>query len=132
MVTLTEQQLERVLVGSEVFVSVGEPWDFKSADGEGMVNGRVVKVEYGDPSDTRTQRVRLAVTPFEVEGGYTINYLTAHRRYADATGIIEQLASGEDVDVNLGYDDQVDARKLPEGISSFLIGGVILSEWQQD
>lgn len=132
MITLTEQQLERVLIGSEVVISVGEPWNFSSADGEGVLAGRIVKVDHGDPSDTLSQKIMLAVTPFKVEGGYTIRYLTAHRRYADERGIIEQLASGEDADVNLGYDDQADATQLPEGVSPFLIGGVMLAEWQEE
>ncbi len=132
MITLSEQQLERVLVGSEVVVTVGEPWDFTSPDGEGVLLGRIVQVAHGDPAYTRTQRVRLAVTPFDAEGGHTVEYLTAHRRYADSTGIIEQLASGEDVDVNLSYEDQVSSQSLPEGVSPFLIGGIILAQWLEE
>lgn len=127
MITLTKQQLERVLIGSEVLVSVGEPWNFSSADGEGVLAGRIVGADHGNPADPRSQAVRLAVTPFEVEGGYAVEYLTARRRYADKRRIIEQIASGEDIDVNLDYEDQVPAGKLPEGVSPFLIGGVVLS-----
>lgn len=129
MITLTDEQLERVLVGSEVLILVGEPWNFASADGEGVLAGRIVGVHRGDPADTRSQTIRFTVTPFEIEDGHIVEYLTAHRRYADTIGIIEQLASGEDVDVNLAYKDQA-ADRLPEGTSPFLIGSVILSEWQ--
>lgn len=132
MITLTEQQLERVLIGSEVVVTIGEPWNFSSRDGEGVLNGRIVGVDHGESSDLSTQKVRLIVTPFEAEGGHIVEYLSAHRRYADERGIIEQLASGEDVDVNLGYADQVPTADLPEGVSPFLIGGVILSQWHLD
>lgn len=123
----------RLLVGSEVSVSVGEPWDFVSADGQGVLKGRIVEVDHGEGGQPLSQTLKLAVTPFEVEGQerrYRVEYLTARRRYAEERGIIEQIASGKDVDVNLGYGDQVPEERLPEGVSPFLIGGVILSEWQ--
>lgn len=147
MITLTDRQLQRILVGSEVAISVGEPWDFASklpADSQGVLYGRVVEGGYGDVPDRSegagdpsslnsltSQTFRLAVTPFEVEGvanTYTVEYLTASARYDDC-GVIEQLAAGVEVDVNLGYGDQVAVEDLPEGESPFLIGGAILAQW---
>ncbi len=145
MITLTDRQLQRILVGSEVAISVGEPWDFASklpADSQGVLYGRVVEVgcgdvpdrsdEAGDPISLTSQTFRLAVTPFEVEGianTYTVEYLTASARYDDDRGVIEQLAAGVEVEVNLGYEDQLAVEDLPEGESPFLIGGVILAQW---
>lgn len=148
MITLTDRQLQRILVGSEVAISVGEPWDFASKlpdDNQGVLYGRVVEVGYGDIPDRSdeagdpssltpltSQTFRFAVTPFEVEGianTYTVEYLTASARYGDDCGVIEQLAAGGEVDVNLGYEDQVAVEDLPEGESPFLIGEVILAQW---
>ena len=134
MITLTDEQLVRLLIGSQVFISVGEPWDFASSDGQGVLGGRVVGVEYGKAGRPESQKLRLSVTPFEVEGrekSYTVEHLTACGRYAGKGGLIERIASGEDVDANLGYGDQVPEECLAEGVSPFLIGGVILSEWQE-
>ena len=134
MITLTDEQLVRLLVGSEVSISVGEPWDFASGDGQGVLKGRIVEVDHGKAGQPLSQTLKLLVTPFEVEGkgeNYTVEYLIARRRYADERRLIEQIASGQDVDANLGYEDQVPEECLAEGVSPFLIGGVILSEWQE-
>lgn len=140
MITLTDRQLQRILIGSEVAVSVGEPWDFASklsADSGGVLYGRVIEVGYGDKADKvgdpGSQTFRLAVNPFEVEtelGRHTVEYLTASARYAGERGVIEQLAAGAEVDVNLGYEDQVPAREMPRGQSPFLAGTLMLTEWK--
>lgn len=134
MITLTDEQLVRLLIGSEISISVGEPWDFASSDGQGVLKGRIVEVDPGEAGQPLSQTLKLLVTPFEVEGlegGYTVEYLTARGRYAGEQGMIERIASGEDVDANLGYEDQVPEEYSAEGVSPFLIGGVILSEWQE-
>ena len=69
----------------------------------------------------------IEVTDFEAEDGSMVSRLVAHQRYHDNSGIIEQVASGEVAPANLNYSAEVDARKLPEGVSPFLIGSVELS-----
>lgn len=125
MISLDEKKVGRLLVGHEVTVTVGEPWDFNSPDGENTIKGRIAAVSEGG-EELREQWVRLDVTPFEAEEGSTVTHLTARRRYRDPTGLIEQIAQGKDADANLFYGDQVGAERMPEGVSPFLIGGVRL------
>jgi hypothetical protein len=124
---LGEEQVGRLLVGRPVRVSVGEPWDFESADGQGVLKGRIKEVRRGE-GDLGDQRIVIEVTPFTVEGGAAVNHLTATRRYKDETGIIEQVAAGQTAPANLDYGDQVSPENLPEGVSPFLIGGVRLAD----
>lgn len=123
MITLSEEQVGRLLKGRPVEISVGEPWDFEGPDGPNALRGRIVEVFPGEP---REQRLRIEVTPFEARDGRLVSQLTASRRYADPSGIIEQVAAGEDVDANLSFADQV--QTLPDGESAFLIGGVRLAD----
>lgn len=125
LISLNEKKVGRLLVGHEVVITVGEPWDFGSQDVENVLKGRIVEVSEGGEKP-REQWVRLEVTPFEAEEGSNVTHLTARRRYRDTTGLIEQIAQGEDADANLFYDDQVRAEHMPEGTSPFLIGGVRL------
>lgn len=114
-------------MGHEVTVSVGEPWDFESTDGQGRLEGRIVAVSDTE-QERRDQWVRIEVTHFEAEDGSTITNLTATRRHVGETGIIEQIARGESADVNLSYQHQVDEERMPQGVSPFLIGGLQLRE----
>ena len=118
----------RLLVGRQVTVSVGEPWDFESTDGQGILNGRIIGVATGKEGDLRSQSLRIEVTPFAAAGSRRVTHLTATRRYADPAGIIEQVAAGEIAPANLGYGDQVGKENLPERASPFLIGSVRLTD----
>lgn len=128
MITLSEEQVGRLLTGRHVEISVGEPWDFEGSDGPNALRGRIVEVLPGEADEPRSQLLRIEVTPFEVGGGRFVRWLTASRRYADSSGIIERIAAGEDADVNLSYADQVAEEELPSGESPFLIGGVRLAD----
>ncbi len=109
-------------------MSVGEPWDFESPDGQGVLNGRIVGVATGKEGDLRSQSLRIEVTPFAAAGGRWVTHLTATRRYADPAGIIERVAAGEIAPANLDYGDQVGKEDLPEGASPFPIGGLRLAD----
>ena len=80
----------------------------------------------GEAGEPREQRLRIEVTPFKAGDGRLVSQLTASRRYTEPSGIIEQIAAGEDVDANLLFANQ--ARRLPDGESAFLIGGVRLAD----
>lgn len=129
MITLSEEQIGRLLVGRRVSISVGEPWDFASEDGDNILNGEIVGVEASmEPGESEKQKVRLAVTPFTARTGHRIEHLTAHARYVEDVGIIERLARGEDAEVNLSYVDQVpEDERDPRG-SPKLVGGFRLSD----
>lgn len=128
MITLSEEQVGRLLTGRHVEISVGEPWDFEGPDGPNALRGRIVGVISGDAGEPRSQRLRIEVTPFEAGGGRRVKWLTASRRYAEPSGIIERVAAGEDADANFSYADQVAEEELPSGESPFLIGGVRLAD----
>lgn len=118
--------MDRLLVGKEVEISVGEPWDFESPNGQGLLRGRVAQViEGGD--HRREQAIEIEVTPFTAERGHKIARLRATRRYADTTGIIEQVASGERAPANLSYSDQVPEGEGEPGTTPKLIGSVRLA-----
>lgn len=127
MITLSEKRVGALLTGCEVAVSVGEPWDFSSADGDNVLRGRI-EVVRTNPEAPHQQEIVLSVTPFEARTGHRIERLTAWGRYVEDTGIVERIAAGEDAEVNLLYDDQVpEAERDPKGTPK-LIGGFHLVE----
>jgi hypothetical protein len=118
--------MARLLIGHEVVVGVGEPWNFEGPDGPGRLQGKVVDVRGADDADQK-QSVVIEVTPFESEEGVVITKLVAGGRYVEATSIIEQLAAGERAPANLSYRDQVpEDQRLPNVVPK-LIGSVRLS-----
>lgn len=122
MITLSEGQVGELLLGRKVELSIGEPWDFESEDGENVLKGIIVAVR-GAETDHRDQEVVLETTLFTASTGHRIDRLVASARYEDQVGIMEHLARGEDAEVNFDYSDQVpegerDPKSLP-----FLIGG---------
>ena len=127
MITLNEEQVGRLLTGRRVEISVGEPWDFESPDGPNVLRGRIVEALSGASGEPGSQRLRIEVTPFQTGSGRHVRWLVARRRYSDRSGLIEQVATGEDADANLSYDDQVGEEELPSGESPFLIGSVRLA-----
>jgi hypothetical protein len=122
LITLSEEQVGELLAGRRVEISVGEPWDFESPDGENALRGTIVAVRRGG-GDPGEQEVVLAVTPFVAEKGRKIDRLRARARYEDEVGIVEHLAKGEDADVNLDYSDQVPEGERDPTSLPFLIGG---------
>jgi len=128
LITLNEEQVGRLLTGRRVEISVGEPWDFESPDGPNALRGHIVEVLPGETGKPRSQCLRIEVTPFEIKSGQLVRWLTASRRYADPSGIIEQIATGEDADANFSYADQVRKEELAFGERSVLIGGVRLAD----
>jgi hypothetical protein len=125
-ITLSEERVVRLLIGRHVEISVGEPWDFESPDGQNALRGRITGVAATEAVED--QGVALEVTPFPAKGGTTVDRLVARARYEDEKGIIERLASGEDAEVNLDYGEQAPEGTLPEGSSPFLIGSVRLAD----
>lgn len=127
MITLSEVQIGRLLIDRRVEISVGEPWDFESPDGQGTLKGSIEKVvEGGD--ETRAQSIEIGVTPFIDPGGHRITRLVARRRYKDPTGIIEQVASGETAPANFDYSDQVPEEEREVECYPGLIGGLRLAD----
>ena len=125
---MSEEQAGRLLTGRPVEISVGEPWDFEGPYGPNALRGRIVESLSGAAGEPR---LRVEISPFEAGDGRLVSQLTTSWRYADPSGIIEQVAAGKDVDANLSYADQSEDRRLRNGESAFLIGGVRLAKVQQ-
>lgn len=127
MITLSEQRVGALLTGRAVEVSVGEPWDFTSADGDNVLRGSIEAVR-SNPEAPHQQEIVLKVTPFEARTGHRIERLTAWARYVEDTGIVEHIAAGEDAEVNLLYDDQVPEAERDPKATPKLIGGFHLAD----
>lgn len=127
MITLSEERVGALLTGRAVEVSVGEPWDFTSADGDNVLRGSIEAV-LTNPEAPHHQEIVLKVTPFEARTGHRIERLTAWARYVEDTGIVEHIAAGEDAEVNLLYDDQVPEAERDPKATPKLIGGFHLAE----
>lgn len=133
MITLSEERVGRLLVGQRVRISVGEPWDFESADGPGALGGRIVRVMReegvdGAGSAERPCAIELEVTPFESKEGVRITRLTASQRYVDETTMVEQVAAGEPAPANLDYSEQVPEERRRDDALPKLIGSLRLVE----
>lgn len=122
MITLSEEEVGRLLVGRGVSISVGEPWDFESPDGQNLLRGEIVAVRE-NPEVPHGQEVLLAVTPFTTGTGHTVDRLVARARYEDEVGIVEHLARGRDAEANLSYSEQVPERERDPRGAPKLIGG---------
>jgi len=124
---LREEEVGRLLAGKRVSISVGEPWDFESPDGQNVLRGKIVAVRR-NPEAPHGQEVLLAVTPFTARTGHTVDRLVARARYEDEIGMVEHLARGEDAEANLSYSEQVpegerDPRGTPKLIGGFRLQG---------
>lgn len=110
------EQAARLLVERRVEVSIGEPWNFTSEDGEGVLRGRITEVLASE------QEVRIEVKPFVVEGDHKVDHLLARARHIDEVSIVEHLIKGESAEANLSYQDQIpeDERDPRGNVLNFL------------
>ena len=134
---IEERQIQDLLIGRAVGITVSEPWDFEypesgrmlagyiadaGADGEAVDNGRQrqwVSVELDAPADPGARDPELE-----------IDHLKATLRHVCERDILEQLLAGDYPAANLSYGDQVPRDEMPEGDSPFFIGTIALkSVW---
>jgi len=129
MISLRDESVARLLVGQDVEVSVGEPWDFEGPDGPNLVLGRVTRVGLGEGGERRQEIAVEVDRPFRSEAGTEVRRLLATARYEeDSRAMVRIVADGGSVSANLGYADQVPPSAMPEGVSPFLIGGLRLRD----
>ena len=127
MITLSEEEVGRLLVGRSVSISVGEPWDFEGPDGPNALKGEILAIRE-NPEAPHSQEVLLSVTPFGVRTGHTVDRLVARARYRDdEVGIVEHLARGQDAEANLSFSEQVPEGERDPRSTPKLIGGVRLA-----
>lgn len=128
MIELSREQAAKLLVGRSVEVSVSEPWDFDSTDGQNALRGRIASVSGGLTSNPSDEEIVLEVSPFKAEGGSIVDRVTARRRHVDDVGIIERLIVGRDAVVNMSYREQIPEAKRDPKSSQFLIGSFHLTD----
>ena len=85
------------LAGAAVTISVGEPWDFESADGPNVLNGVVIGARSFLGSRTGLE---LSVTPFD-DRQRVVSDLFAVNRHEGYDDLPASLATGKMVHVNL-------------------------------
>ena len=113
-------------MGRPVSISVGEHWDFVGPDGPNALSGEILAHRENSEAP-HNQEVLLAVTPFSVRTGHTVDRLVARARYKDEVGIVEHLARGQDAEANLRFSEQVPEGERDPRSTPKLIGGVRLT-----
>jgi hypothetical protein len=88
------------LLGRRVYLSIGEPWDFSSLDGDGRLNGTIAG-SY-TPFDRATVLL-LDTTMFEAKG-VQVNQVICAGRYKRGLNLMEELAKNEPAGCNIYFN----------------------------
>jgi hypothetical protein len=88
------------LLGRHCIISVGEPWDFTSRDGDGALKGVVVDTS---AETDKFQWVKIETTEFLFRGN-AISNLFAIGRYQRGRTFLEELFQGVSVGSNMYFD----------------------------
>lgn len=94
------------LVGKGFWASIGEPWDFESSAGRGVLKGVVTEHANGREE---FEWLRLSILPFQ-HGMHQIDQLFAVGRYKYGKGYIEACNAGHSIGSNLFY--RVDGKPI--------------------
>ena len=118
-------------IGTRFIATVGEPWNFVSSRGEGLVEGSLGEI-YTDRDGT--DMLALEIFPF-LEGEREIRWLLGAKRYADASSLSCDIEKRKNITLNMFYirdeknivqqfieDEEVELKKI-EGVS-FIIGTI--------
>lgn len=116
--------------GARVSISVGEPWDFDSPDGENRVNGKIVKISF---HSTGPEVIEIKTTPFNWEGSI-ISQLFCSTRYGKEVAARE-FSEARRVSCNMHFNkfgkvfDSSEMASIPFGQGEWaqaLIGSISL------
>ena len=116
------------LIGKQIQISVGEPWDFVSEAGKNLLIGSVTLVS----DKNETEWVKCNVSTFFSDKNKVTSLVAVHR-YADQ--FFEVILKGEQVTANFLYDPNgkdLDSRQVSEILKKqsgarFLVGSIQLS-----
>ncbi len=103
-------------INHRVKISVGEPWDFHSSDGENALLGKLVST--GTDSQG-IQYLKVAVSPFSVKN-VIIDKIYVIGRYREDRDLYQKLDSGHFAAVNM-YTE-------PDSAEPVLVGTIALLE----
>ncbi len=116
--------------GKSIMGMIGEPWDFVSLAGEGLIVGTISDVS--DGKDLK-EWVKASIKIFFYEGA-EISEIVCTSRYSQHGGIVERLLTGESVGLNMffnkagkeiSYKDVQNCKVVDEDLS-FLVGSLKL------
>lgn len=115
------------LTGCQISGSIGEPWDFSSAAGEGRIEGVILEVS-GDPNQ---EWLKVSILPFDGKTA-TISEVIGVGRYRRGKNLIMELCSGASAGVNLFYKTNggaiqyadIEKDSTGSGEISFLVGSL--------
>ena len=81
------------LVGREIVISVGDPWDFESPDGENVINAKIVEIGTveGDPCIIAEAQYEVDVPDVKARGR---RFIISHRYEGDS---ILDIAKGKKI-----------------------------------
>ena len=105
----------------EFYISVGEPWDFESQDGQNIIKGKILKIINSKCLIYKTNQL----LDFKGEKG---NVLILYPRHVDSD--FSDLNKGADfVTINgslllVDYMDDLDEQELNQNSKYFIIGAI--------
>lgn len=104
------------IIGRKIFGSVGEPWNFVSADGENEFLGTVISVE---SSIEYKELLLCQISKFKFEGCY-IDRVIASERAQKGHNICQSLLAGNRVICNFPFKSNGQLIEIG-GVRDFLI-----------
>lgn len=116
------------LIGKRVILSIGEPWDFDSPDGQNKLMGVISEISKNENS--KRPWVLLNTTPFEYDNK-SISQLIGHSRHVGCNAI-EDLLMGRSASCNFIFKKtgleihrhNVENELIDGSDKSWLIGGM--------
>jgi hypothetical protein len=121
----------RMLLGRKVSLSIGEPWDFASKDGEGILKGEIVGL-YAPPECAIV--LLLATSTFDADN-HKISQVICAGRYERGWSLNKEIASGMPTGCQIYYnkfgnyifEDEISKVQLAYGEwENFMIGSIKL------
>lgn len=122
----TRPSLEAIhpkLVGRSVTISVGEPWNFVSEAGRGILKGRVVEISDAH-APAPEQWVLCEVSPFEAGDGKMADVVAGTLRHRSEEPLFEQLLGRGRASVNLAYEPDGNFRSEDGGSDRARLNGI--------
>jgi hypothetical protein len=83
-------------------LSVGEPWNFSSPDGENFLRG-TCDLDTSSGRRGTEDYIIVECTPFPIDGLTVTSLSLTSRHAADTSILIQRVRCGESVSVNAGY-----------------------------
>ena len=121
------------LIGKEMFATIGEPWNFTSKSGDGLLIGVVKSIVFTEKVEPV---IRCEVSEFEFNG-VVFREIFAVNRYRKSQDFLQTFMDGKRTGGNLfyfdgsiGLDDDATIKEVFKSNDNFLIGSIALGKWK--